>query len=101
MFEIIIVILVALTYAKASKHKAQSSYHWAFLGIVYYIIGRALFSGLMFLIVKFLIKTADFDALSALAAFEIVFGVVAGLLLAYFLGELSGLKIRKVLKGGR
>lgn len=99
MFEIIIVILVALTYAKASKHKAQSNYFWAFVGVIYYFIGEAIFTGAIYLWLKIFPGAMEYHA--AIIAIAMIFGTFSGLFLTYFLGGLHGLNIRRVLKGGR
>lgn len=96
MIEIIIIIAIALLYAAASKNKKEGSLKWGVVGVIYYLIGRLLFSGFLaagFLIFDYPIQTVN--TLIDLSIVELVIGISSGITAAYILGEISGVNLNR------
>lgn len=95
MFELLVIILIAVTFAKAGRNRSIHYLFWAFLGILYYAIGRGLFSLLLYGGYSLFSENArEFHILFGLQLIELFFGILTGMVTAFFLGRLSGLSLK-------
>lgn len=98
MLELIVIIITVIAFIKASKNK-PGNYRWGLLGLLYYVIGRVLFSILLYGGYKiFSNQEMDFRIYKGLRLIELFGGIFFAVLTAYVLGEISGLNIKRVFK---
>jgi hypothetical protein len=95
MFELLVIVLIAATFAKAGRNRSIHYLFWAFLGIVYYALGRVLFSLLLYGGYSiFSTNAREFHVLFGLQLIELFFGILSGMITAFFLGRFSGLSLK-------
>lgn len=100
MVEFLFIIIVGITFAKASVIKKNNSIIWALIGIIYFAIGRIVFSTLLYSgYWLFSEEIPSFRIIVGLRTIEIISGIIFGLATAFILGEISGLNIKKVISG--
>lgn len=98
MIELVMISLVVIVFVKASTNRT-SNYLWGLVGLIYYIIGRIIFSILLYGVYKiFSNQEMEFRVYEGLLIIELLGGILFALLTAFVLGELSGLNIKKILK---
>jgi hypothetical protein len=98
MIELIVIVLTVIVFVQAAKNRPRS-YSWGLVGLLYYVLGRLLFSLFLFGGYRlFSNQHMDFRIYQGLKLIEFFGGISFGVLIAYVLGELSGLNIKKVFR---
>lgn len=98
MIELITIALIVTVFVQAAKNRPRS-YSWGLVGLFYYILGRLLFSLFLFGGYRlFSDQDMDFRVYKGLKLLELFGGISFGVLVAYILGEISGLNIKKVFR---
>ncbi len=100
LIDLIVIILVVVVFTKASRNKRSSSILWAFVGVIFYFLGKAIFALIIFGVYSNSIDgdiphSIQFDLLTI----SELGGTFIGMFTAYFLGEMCGLNIKRIVKG--
>jgi hypothetical protein len=95
----IAIFVTVVVFVAASSKKSSSSLYWAMVGVLYYVIARILFTGILFGIAWLFFERGKNDTL--IGVFVVggyVGGIFFALLATYVMGEISGLNIRKIFR---